>query len=75
MTETFKSKEIILQVQKKFLGKVTNKNVVKLFIDERNANILDNLYRLAKIYVSLYVNIYQYTTILRVLDICILNLS
>lgn len=53
MTETFKSKEIILQVQKKFLGKVTNKNVVKLFIDERNANILDNLYRLAKIYVSL----------------------
>lgn len=75
MTETFKSKEIILQVQKKFLGKVTNKNVVKLFIDERNANILDNLYRLAKIYVSLYVNIYQYTTLLRVLDIYILNIS
>jgi len=54
MTEAFKSKEIILQVQKKFLGKVTNKNVVKLFIDERNACILDNLYRLSKIYVSLY---------------------
>lgn len=52
MTEAFKSKEVILQVQKKFLGKVTNKNVVKLFIDERNASILDNLYRLAKIYVS-----------------------
>jgi len=52
MTEGFKSKEIILQAQKKFLGKVTNKNVIKLFIDERNATILDNLYRLAKIYVS-----------------------
>ncbi|KAL4096805.1 hypothetical protein QTP88_021688 [Uroleucon formosanum] len=50
MTEGFKSKEIILQAQKKFLGKVTNKNVIKLFIHERNANILDNLYRLAKIY-------------------------
>ncbi|VVC45356.1 Protein of unknown function DUF758 [Cinara cedri] len=50
MTEGFKSKEIILQAQKKILGKVTNKNVVKLFIDERNASILDNLYRLAKIY-------------------------
>lgn len=49
-TEGFKSKEIILQAQKKFLGKVTNKNVIKLFIHERNANILDNLYRLAKIY-------------------------
>lgn len=53
MTEGFKSKEIILQAQKKFLGKVTNKNVIKLFIDERNASILDNLYRLSKIYVSL----------------------
>lgn len=53
MTEGFKSKEIILKVQKKFLGKVTNKNVIKLFIDERNANILDNMYRLAKLYVSL----------------------
>jgi len=55
MTEGFKSKEIILQAQKKFLGKVTNKNVIKLFIHERNANILDNLYRLAKIYVSLLI--------------------
>lgn len=53
MTEGFKSKEIILKVQKKFLGKVTNKNVIKLFIDERNANILDTMYRLAKLYVSL----------------------
>ncbi|XP_050520278.1 tumor necrosis factor alpha-induced protein 8 isoform X2 [Daktulosphaira vitifoliae] len=50
MTEVFKSKEIVLQVQKKFLSKVTNKNVVKLFIDDRNANILDNLYRLTKLY-------------------------
>lgn len=55
MTEGFKSKEIILQAQKKILGKVTNKNVVKLFIDERNSSILDNLYRLAKIYVSLHI--------------------
>jgi len=52
MTEGFKSKEIILHAQKKFLGKVTNKNVIKLFIHERNANILDNVYRLAKVYVS-----------------------
>ncbi|XP_015379190.1 PREDICTED: tumor necrosis factor alpha-induced protein 8-like protein isoform X2 [Diuraphis noxia] len=50
MTEGFKSKEIILQAQKKFLGKVTNKNVIKLFIHDRNANILDNVYRLAKVY-------------------------
>lgn len=56
MTEAFKSKEIILQAQKKFLGKFTNKNVVKLFIDERDANILDSLYRLAKIHVSLFKN-------------------
>lgn len=53
MTEGFKSKDIFLQAQKKCLGKVTNKNVIKLFIDERNANILDNLYRLAKMYVSI----------------------
>lgn len=60
MTEAFKSKDIILQTQKKILGKFTNKNVVKLFIDERNANYLDNLYRLAKIYVSLLNSTYFY---------------
>lgn len=60
MTEAFKSKDIILQTQKKILGKFTNKNVVKLFIDERNANYLDNLYRLAKIYVSLLISTYFY---------------
>lgn len=53
MTEGFKSKEIILKAQKKLLSKVTNKNVIKLFIDERNSSILDNLYRLAKLYVSI----------------------
>lgn len=63
MTEGFKSKEIILQAQKKFLGKITNKNVIKLFIDERNASILDNLYRLTKIYVSL--RIHQAFTLLK----------
>ncbi|XP_050424089.1 tumor necrosis factor alpha-induced protein 8 isoform X2 [Adelges cooleyi] len=50
MMEAFESKDIVLQVQKKFMSKVTNKSVVKLFIDDRNASILDNVYRLAKLY-------------------------
>lgn len=55
MTEGFKSKDIFLKAQKKFLGKVTNKKVIKLFIDEQNALLFDNLYKFAKIHVSLFI--------------------
>lgn len=53
MTEGFKSKELFLQVQKKFLNKFTNKKVIKLLIDDQNSKLLDNLYKLLKLYVSL----------------------
>lgn len=48
----FKARDVGLRAQKKIFGKMANKSVAKLFIDETSANILDNTYKLVKNYVS-----------------------
>jgi hypothetical protein len=49
----FKAKDIGLRAQKKLLSRMASKNVAKVFIDGNTASLLDNVYRLAKQYVSL----------------------
>lgn len=54
MTEsTFKARDIGLRAQKKILSRMAGKNMAKIFIDDVTASLLDNLYRLAKQYVSI----------------------
>lgn len=48
----FKARDIGLRAQKKILSRMATKNVAKAFIDDNTASLLDNLYRLAKQYVS-----------------------
>lgn len=51
MTESaFKARDIGLRAQKKILSRMAGKNIVKAFIDDTTASLLDNLYRLAKQY-------------------------
>jgi len=50
MADTFKARDISLRAQKKLLGKMTNKNVAKTFIDDTSASILDRTYDLARVY-------------------------
>ncbi|KAK9507176.1 hypothetical protein O3M35_007087 [Rhynocoris fuscipes] len=52
MSEGFKARDIGLRAQKKILSRMANKNVAKMFIDDTTASLLDNLYRMAKQYVS-----------------------
>lgn len=52
MSENFKSREVGLRAQKKILSRMANKSVAKMLIDDTTASLLDNLYRLAKAYVS-----------------------
>lgn len=53
MTESaFKARDIGLRAQKKILSRMAGKNIAKVFIDDITASLLDNLYRLAKQYVS-----------------------
>lgn len=53
MTESaFRARDIGLRAQKKILSRMAGKNIAKAFIDETTASLLDNLYRLAKQYVS-----------------------
>lgn len=55
MTENaFKASDIGLRAQKKILSRMSNKNVVKVFIDDNSASLLDNLYKLAKIHVCVF---------------------
>lgn len=51
-SEGFRAKDIALKTQKKFMSRM-NKTTVKMFIDDKSGNILDNTYRLFKQYVSL----------------------
>lgn len=44
----FKAKDISIRVQKKLLGSFAKKNVVKMFVDDVTADLMDNLYLLAK---------------------------
>lgn len=53
MTESaFKARDIGLRAQKKILSRMAGKNIARVFIDDTTASLLDNLYRLAKQYVS-----------------------
>lgn len=61
MTESaFKARDIGLRAQKKILSRMAGKNVARAFIDDTTASLLDNLYRLAKQYVSIsYLKTFQ----------------
>lgn len=50
----FKARDIGLRAQKKILSRMAGKNVARAFIDGTTASLLDNLYRLAKQYVSIF---------------------
>lgn len=53
MSETaFRARDIGLRAQKKILSRMAGKNVARALIDDVTASLLDNLYRLAKQYVS-----------------------
>lgn len=49
----FKSRDIGLRAQKKILSRMATKNIAKTFIDGSTASLLDNLYRLCKLHVSM----------------------
>lgn len=49
----FRARDIGLRAQKKILSRMAGKNVARAFIDGTTASLLDNLYRLAKQYVSI----------------------
>jgi len=51
-TEGFKARDIGLRAQKKILSRMANKSVAKVFIDDTTGSLLDNVYKLAKSYVS-----------------------
>ncbi|KAG8449986.1 hypothetical protein GDO86_016609 [Hymenochirus boettgeri] len=46
--ETFSSKDLALQAQKKILSRMASKSMVHMFIDETSSEILDELYRVSK---------------------------
>ncbi|XP_073465675.1 tumor necrosis factor alpha-induced protein 8-like protein 2 [Aquarana catesbeiana] len=48
--ETFSSKDLALQAQKKILSRMASKSVVNMFIDETSSEVLDELYRVSKEY-------------------------
>lgn len=50
---SFKARDIGLRAQKKILSRMANKTIAKTFIDDSTASLLDNIYRLAKVHVSL----------------------
>ncbi|XP_063244431.1 protein salivary glands marred isoform X2 [Bacillus rossius redtenbacheri] len=50
MSEGFKARDIGLRAQKKILGRMANKNIAKVFIDDTTSSLLDNVYRLSKAY-------------------------
>ena len=45
----FNSKSVALRAQKKILGKMASKNIAKAFVDDTTGDLLDQLYRLAKL--------------------------
>lgn len=46
----FNSKSVALRAQKKLLGKMASKNMAKAFVDDTTGDLLDQLYRLAKLH-------------------------
>lgn len=58
MTEgTFKAHDIGLRAQKKILSRMATKNIAKTFIDGTTASLLDNVYKLCKLHVSIIHNL------------------
>lgn len=56
MTENaFRARDIGLRAQKKILSRMATKTIAKTFIDGTTASLLDNIYRLAKLHVSLII--------------------
>lgn len=67
MTADFKALDISYEVQKRFANKfLSHKNVAKGLIDNTSAALLDELYKLIKIYVStnMYVAVYVFLFVL-----------
>lgn len=57
MTENaFRARDIGLRAQKKILSRMATKTIAKTFIDGTTASLLDNIYRLAKLHVSLIIH-------------------
>ncbi|XP_029436439.1 tumor necrosis factor alpha-induced protein 8-like protein 2 [Rhinatrema bivittatum] len=48
--ETFSSRDLALQAQKKILSRMATKSMVNMFIDDTSSEILDELYRVSKEY-------------------------
>ncbi|NXJ13775.1 tumor necrosis factor alpha-induced protein 8-like protein 1 [Cyrtonyx montezumae] len=48
--DTFSTKSLALQAQKKLLSKMASKTVANVFIDDTSSEILDELYRVTKEY-------------------------
>lgn len=46
--DTFSTKNLALQAQKKLLSKMASKNMASIFIDDTSSEILDELYRVTK---------------------------
>ncbi|MBN3279227.1 TP8L1 protein, partial [Polyodon spathula] len=48
--DTFSTKNLALQAQKKLMSKMATKSVANMFIDDTSSEVLDELYRVAKEY-------------------------
>ncbi|XP_026677198.1 tumor necrosis factor alpha-induced protein 8-like protein [Diaphorina citri] len=51
-TDRFKTNDLAMRVQKKLASKMSNKSMVKMYIDDRSGRLLDNLYRVIKTYTN-----------------------
>ena len=49
-TQHYNSKTLGMRVQKKLLGKMSSKSIVKAFIDDVSSKLLDDVYKLSKDY-------------------------
>lgn len=50
MMDSFNTKNLALQAQKKLMSKMATKSVASLFIDDTSSEVLDELYRVTKEY-------------------------
>uniref|UniRef100_A0A8C8SY29 TNF alpha induced protein 8 like 2 n=1 Tax=Pelusios castaneus TaxID=367368 RepID=A0A8C8SY29_9SAUR len=48
--ETFSSRNLALQAEKKILSRMASKSVANMFLDNTSSEILDELYRVSKLY-------------------------
>lgn len=52
MSAEFKSSDFTISLQKKVLGKLANKTVIKKFLDENEAKLLDNVQKSIKLFIT-----------------------